>query len=144
MKHSLHRNIQLLHIQKCAPYFCTLDNSCTFFRYFVFTLLHLFCLDIHTLRYFEAVASLNITFLGILQVLRVLIPISSLSLSTPYRIYRAFMGEFMPKIKSCINLSVLSKMPPCKVGVYLTCCQIPCTVSILLKLGSSCPLNRYM
>ena len=40
----------------------------------------------------------------------------------PYLIYQAFMGEFAPKIKSCINLAVLSKVSPCKVGVHLTCC----------------------
>ena len=61
----------------------------------------------------------------------------------PYRIYQAFMGKFAQKIKSCINLSVLSKVSPCKVGVQLTCFYITCTVSIFPKLGSPCPLNRY-
>ena len=53
------------------------------------------------------------------------------------------MGEFAPKIKSCINLAVLLKVSPCEVGVHLTCCYIPFTVSIFPKLGSSCPINQY-
>ena len=53
------------------------------------------------------------------------------------------MGDFAPKIKSCINLAVLSKVSPCKVGVHLTCCDIIYTVSIYQKLGSPCPLNQY-
>ena len=60
-----------------------------------------------------------------------------------YCVYQTFVGKFAPKIKSCINLSLLSKVSPCKVSVHLTCCNVPRTVPIFPKLGCPCPLKQY-
>ena len=117
-----HKNSTVSYTKSAHHIFALWIIHAPLFVVFLFDFAPFFCLEIHTLQYFGAVASLHVPFLGILQVLRGLLTTYSLSLSNPYRIYQAFMGEFAPKINSCINLVALWKVSLCKDGVHLTCC----------------------
>ena len=66
------------------------------------------CLEIHTPRYFGAVASLHVPFLGILMVLRGLLTTYSLSLSTPIKFTRHSWASFLQKSR------VASTFPSCR------------------------------
>ena len=78
---------------------------------FLVSLLRYFCLEIHIPQYFGAVASPNVPFLGILQVLRGIIPTYSLYLSTPLEFTRHSWASLRQKTRVASTFPSYRKCP---------------------------------
>ena len=106
--HSLHKKISYWILKKCVPYFFTLDNSYTFVFGIFFDFAPFFGLEIHTPRYFGAVAILYVPFSGILHVLRGILPTPLLYFSTPIEFTRHSWASLHQKSR------VASTLPSCR------------------------------
>ena len=81
------------------------------FLVFLFDFTPFFCLEIHTSRYFGAVASLYVYFSGILQFLRGLVPTSPFYFSTPIKFTRHSWASLCQKSRVASTLPSCQKCP---------------------------------
>ena len=105
------KHFPVAYTKSVHPIFALWIIHAPLFLAFLFDFAPFFCLEIHTPRYFRAVASLHVPFLGILQVLRGLLPTSSLYLPTPIEFTRHPWASFCQKSRVASTLLSCQKCP---------------------------------